>query len=240
MREHDLLVSLRTIRRPARPGDEDVQDGYVYSLAADVTAFSVETNQYDYKTTERLAEPGWRQYIGPFESFFMKKMVRVALPDFIQVGDYMISNRDYCHGPYVVTEGRLGKPVAIYCRRPAFGTDKEAVIDASIQSGIVALVPRKDGKREEVELSIVTISEMYKSGVPENWELKILDTRFPNLKKARLRSCFTQKRLAEVSGVDVRYIQNVESGASKAGNMTAKNLLALAHALHVDPDWLIS
>lgn len=189
MREHDLLVSLRTIRRPARPGDEDVQDGYVYSLAADVTAFSVETNQYDYKTTERLAEPGWRQYIGPFESFFMKKMVRVALPDFIQVGDYMISNRDYCH---------------------------------------------------EVELSIVTISEMYKSGVPENWELKILDTRFPNLKKARLRSCFTQKRLAEVSGVDVRYIQNVESGASKAGNMTAKNLLALAHALHADPDWLIS
>lgn len=48
-----------------------------------------------------------------------------------------------------------------------------------------------------------------------------------------------QKELAEKSGVNVRYIQNVELWKSAAGNMTAKNLLALANTLRVRAEDLI-
>lgn len=47
------------------------------------------------------------------------------------------------------------------------------------------------------------------------------------------------KELAEKSGVNMRLIQNVELGSSEAGNMTAKNLLAIAATLDVDPKELI-
>lgn len=56
-----------------------------------------------------------------------------------------------------------------------------------------------------------------------------------------LRACagLTQQDLADRSGVNIRQIQRVELGASKAENLTAKNLLALADTLQVDPHDLI-
>lgn len=59
------------------------------------------------------------------------------------------------------------------------------------------------------------------------------------LEWARLAAGLGQKELAEKSGVNARYIQNVELGTSEAGNMTARNLLALAKALGVEPENLI-
>ena len=47
------------------------------------------------------------------------------------------------------------------------------------------------------------------------------------------------KELAEKSGVNVRLIQNVELGTSEAGNMAARNLIALAGALDVDAKMLL-
>lgn len=60
-----------------------------------------------------------------------------------------------------------------------------------------------------------------------------------NLEWARLGAGLGQKELAERSGVNVNYIQRVELGQGKAGNMAAKNLLALAKALGVNPEELI-
>lgn len=48
-----------------------------------------------------------------------------------------------------------------------------------------------------------------------------------------------QKELASISGVNLRQIQRVELGEAEAGNLTAKNLLAIADALGVDPRDLI-
>lgn len=59
------------------------------------------------------------------------------------------------------------------------------------------------------------------------------------LKAIRKEKGLSQKDLALASGVNVRQIQRVESGASEAGNLTAKNLLALADVLDVDPQLLI-
>lgn len=55
------------------------------------------------------------------------------------------------------------------------------------------------------------------------------------LEWARLASGLSQQQLAEESGVNVRQIRRVELDEADAGNLTAKNLLALADVLGVDP-----
>lgn len=59
------------------------------------------------------------------------------------------------------------------------------------------------------------------------------------LEWARLGAGLGQKELSDLSGVNVRYIQNVELGQSDAGNLTARNILALASALGAPPEDLI-
>ncbi len=54
------------------------------------------------------------------------------------------------------------------------------------------------------------------------------------LEWSRRAAGMTQAELAEQSGVNVRQIQRVELGESDAGNLTAKNLIAIADALDVD------
>ena len=60
-----------------------------------------------------------------------------------------------------------------------------------------------------------------------------------NLEWQRRMAQMSIKELAEKSGVNMRLIQNVELGSSDAGNMTAKNLLAIAATLDVEPKELI-
>lgn len=54
------------------------------------------------------------------------------------------------------------------------------------------------------------------------------------LEWSRRAEGLTQAELAEASGVNIRQIQRVELGEAEAGNLTAKNLIAIADALHVD------
>lgn len=54
-----------------------------------------------------------------------------------------------------------------------------------------------------------------------------------NLEWQRRMAKMSIKELAEKSGVNIRLIQNVELGSSEAGNMAARNLIALADALDV-------
>ena len=44
----------------------------------------------------------------------------------------------------------------------------------------------------------------------------------------------TQVELAAKTNINIRQIQRVECGESDAGNLTAKNIIALADALRVD------
>jgi transcriptional regulator with XRE-family HTH domain len=59
------------------------------------------------------------------------------------------------------------------------------------------------------------------------------------LKEHRTAAGLTQQQLSDASGVNIRQIQNMESGKIKMENVTAKNLLALADALGVDPHDLL-
>lgn len=60
-----------------------------------------------------------------------------------------------------------------------------------------------------------------------------------NLKIIRVNSGMTQQQLADASGVNIRQIRRVELGTSDAGNMSARNLLAIADVLGVDPRSLL-
>ena len=60
-----------------------------------------------------------------------------------------------------------------------------------------------------------------------------------NLEWQRLMAQMSIKELSEKSGDNMRLIQNVELGSSEAGNMAAKNLIALADALGVDAKVLL-
>lgn len=55
-----------------------------------------------------------------------------------------------------------------------------------------------------------------------------------NLEWQRRMAKMSIKELSEESGVNARLIQNVELGTGEAGNMAAKNLIAIADALGVD------
>lgn len=59
------------------------------------------------------------------------------------------------------------------------------------------------------------------------------------LEWSRRMADMTQADLAEASGVNIRQIQRVELGEAEAGNLTAKNLIAIADALGVDVRGLI-
>lgn len=65
------------------------------------------------------------------------------------------------------------------------------------------------------------------------------NTPITKLEWARRAAGLTQKELSEASGVNIRQIQRVELGEAEAGNLTAKNLLALADVLEADPKILI-
>ncbi len=60
-----------------------------------------------------------------------------------------------------------------------------------------------------------------------------------NLEWYRRKARLSIKELAEQSGVNSRLIQYVEQGTSEAGNMTAKNLIAIADAMGVDVKKLV-
>ena len=59
------------------------------------------------------------------------------------------------------------------------------------------------------------------------------------LKEARIERGLTQMKLADLSGVNIRQIRRVELGTSDSGNMSARNLLAIADVLGVDPRSLL-
>ena len=59
------------------------------------------------------------------------------------------------------------------------------------------------------------------------------------LEWSRRMAELTQSELAKKSGVNIRQIQRVELGEAEAGNLTAKNLLAIADALGVDAKFLL-
>lgn len=59
------------------------------------------------------------------------------------------------------------------------------------------------------------------------------------LEWSRRMADMTQTELSKKSGVNIRQIQRVELGEAEAGNLTAKNLLAIADALGVDAKFLL-
>lgn len=139
-------------------------------------------------------------------------------------------------------------------REAAAEEKKEIPQNGLMYAGRVKAIISAETWRDAMEAGKRCITGCLKAGVkPVNWSWneaafverngdKPIYDQYPVAtwlcfyrKKARM----TQKQLADSSGVNVRQIQRVELGEAEAGNLTAKNLLALADALGVDPRELI-
>ena len=59
------------------------------------------------------------------------------------------------------------------------------------------------------------------------------------IKEARQAAGVTQKMLADALGVSQQYVSKLERGEMSPANITAKNLLAIADILGVDPHELV-
>lgn len=105
-------------------------------------------------------------------------------------------------------------------------------------------------KLTENDLSPVGLSvepHVYLSSVgasPYEGAIEAMQMRSFGLTKSiisHIRQCrgITQKELAFRSGVNIRQIQKIESGDIEPGNITAKNFMAIADALEVDPHSLL-
>ena len=59
------------------------------------------------------------------------------------------------------------------------------------------------------------------------------------IREARQAAGGTQKMLADALGVSQQYVSKLERGEMSPANITAKNLLAIADILEVDPHELV-
>lgn len=60
------------------------------------------------------------------------------------------------------------------------------------------------------------------------------------IREARQAAGVTQKLLADALGVSQQYVSKLERGEMSPANITAKNLLAIADILGVDPHELVN
>ena len=139
-------------------------------------------------------------------------------------------------------------------RNPAAGEDVPPVPGAQVYAGKMKTIIEADNWETAMKQGQELIRGCLKKHiVPYQWAWmpvkdaeKMGDTsiydRYPTatrLTYARIKAGLTQKQLAERSGVNIRQIQRVELGESDAGNLTARNLLAIADALGADPRALL-
>ena len=55
-----------------------------------------------------------------------------------------------------------------------------------------------------------------------------------NVKTRRLELGLSQKAIASAAGINIRQLQKIEAGEIDIGNVTLRNAIALADALHTD------
>lgn len=139
-------------------------------------------------------------------------------------------------------------------RKPSSDENKGIPQGGEMYAGKVKAIIEADTWQEAMEAGKKCITGNLRKGVvPFNWswnEVAFVDKSGDKgiydayrtatwLSYYRVRAGLTQKQLSEASGVNIRQIQRVELGEAEAGNLTARNLLALADALGVDARELI-
>lgn len=103
-----------------------------------------------------------------------RKLVKVALPDNVEAGPYKIANVtiDGLHSTVHTANDGMGPTVYCYTKEARLmdpDEDRGAAIDRAIYSGVILLVPGEDGKRHEVQVRVVAVSDLYEDVAPAGW-----------------------------------------------------------------------
>lgn len=139
-------------------------------------------------------------------------------------------------------------------REPAEGENLPPVAGAQVYVGRIKAVVETKDRDEALETGKRLITGCLKKGVVAcQWTYMPVDAaeemgdtaiyeRYPTatwLTYYRVQAGLTQQRLADLAGINIRQVQKIENGETLAANTTAKNLLALADALGIDPHKLL-
>lgn len=139
-------------------------------------------------------------------------------------------------------------------RVPSDAETKQIPSGGQMYAGKIKTIISAENWKEAMELGKKCITGSLKKGIiPFQWSWQEVDFVAKNGDKAtydkyhtatwlsyyRVQAGLTQQQLSDAAGVNIRLVQKVEGGEAQPGNLTAKNLLALADALGVDPRELI-
>ena len=139
-------------------------------------------------------------------------------------------------------------------RSPETAENLPPVPGAEVYAGKIKAVTEAQDRDEALAVGKTPITGCLKQGITAyQWTyMPVLDAQkmgdtaiyaqYPTatwLTYYRIKAGLTQKRLAELAGLNIRQVQKIENGETLAGNTTAKNLLALADALGIDPHKLL-
>lgn len=167
MHTYDIIVAIHQTRKigdKTKRGPESLDQ---FGVAAGVSHLS--SRPEGPTLSERLPD-GW----GVDHEVGGRKLVKIALPDGVEPGEYKIANVtiDGLHSTDYTCRDGMGRTVYCYTRQARLlepGEDCSAAIDQAINSGVVLLVPGADGKRHEIEARVLEVSDMYKDRAPDSW-----------------------------------------------------------------------
>lgn len=154
----------------------------------------------------------------------------------------------------VITETRQYYITADLGRAPVGDEEHNIPAGAGMYAGTVKAIITALRWEDAMEAGKECITGALKKGiVPVRWGWKEVDWAARNgeaeiyakyqtitwLTSYRVRAGMTLTQLAKKSGVNIRQIQKAERCEIDIGNMTARNVLAIARALNVEPEDLI-
>lgn len=168
-----------------------------------VTEDSVESDR-------QVGRLGWSTYGGPIAS----RRVLIEIPESVHYGrcnfgGYHSTGMEY-YGDYDAHDGNLclvpvtvGKPASLR----EHGENLEAAFDAAIDSGIFFSIPNEDGGRHTERAHIYKVGEVMDKAHGDKWpkgKISVADIR----EAAGL----TQQQLADVTGIQLQTLQQIEAG----------------------------
>lgn len=167
MRTYDIIVAIHQIRKIGDKTKQGPESFDQFGAAAGVSHLS---SRPEGPTLVNHLPDGW----GVDYEVGGRKLVKIALPDGVESGEYKIANVtiDGLHSTDYTCRDGMGRTVYCYTRQARLldpDEDRSAAIDQAINSGVVLLVPGADGKRHEVEARVLAVSDLYRNRAPDNW-----------------------------------------------------------------------
>ena len=162
----DIIVTIYQAYKPGVPGSQGPSGLPRYCGVAGVSNLNCRPEFFG--VTRNLSESNKDvcidKEIGGLGQPPYRKSVKIELPDHVHYGDFEMSGLAMrgLYSDFSATDG-MGSFVGVWCRESVVFEDenREKAIDEAIKSGVVVYAPTENGKREEITVNIVSVSDIF-------------------------------------------------------------------------------